>query len=153
MNIQWHCKTFGTLTPDELYQIMRLRSEVFVVEQNCVFLDADNKDEQCLHFFGLIDNDVAAYTRLSPPGYIYNEVSIGRVVTSPSHRTKGLGRELMQRSIEQCRIHFGNTNIKIGAQLYLFNFYSSLGFKQVGEKYLEDGIEHAHMILCSNNEG
>ena len=103
MNIHWYAKAFNDLLPEELYKIMQLRSEVFVVEQNCVFLDADNKDEGCMHFMGFINDELAAYTRLVPPGYIYNEMSIGRVVTSPKHRSKGLGKELMLRSIDVCK--------------------------------------------------
>lgn len=147
MNIEWKCKAFDELLPIELYKIMQLRSAVFVVEQNCIFQEADNKDEGCMHFMGFINDELAAYTRLSPPGYIYDEMSIGRVVTSPAHRSKGLGKELMQRSIDLCRLYFGNGAIKIGAQYYLINFYQSLGFKIIDEIYLEDGIEHVHMLL------
>ena len=147
MNINWYSKAFNNLTPVELYQIMRLRSEVFVVEQNCVFLDADNKDQQCLHLMGWIENDLVAYTRLAPPGYIYREPSIGRVVTSPSYRKNKIGYALMEKSIEHCRKLFGNAAIKIGAQYYLKNFYASLGFKQISDIYLEDGIEHIYMLL------
>jgi len=147
MNIDWHCKKFGELSPQELYKILQLRSEVFVVEQNCIFLDMDSKDEGCLHFMGFVNDELAAYTRLVPPGYIYEEMSIGRVVTSPKHRSKGLGKELMQRSIELCKHYFGDGNIKIGAQCYLLKFYESLGFKIIGERYDEDGIEHVHMML------
>jgi len=147
MNIHWHCKNFGDLSPQELYKILQVRSEVFVVEQNCIFLDMDSKDEGCLHFMGFVNDELAAYTRLVPPGYIYEEMSIGRVVTSPKHRSKGLGKELMQRSIELCKHYFGDGNIKIGAQCYLLKFYESLGFKIIGERYDEDGIEHVHMML------
>ena len=147
MNIEWRCKTFNDLSPIEMYKILQLRSEVFVVEQNCVFLDMDNKDDGSLHFAGYVNNDIAAYTRLVPPGYIYEEMSIGRVVTSPKHRSKGLGKELMQRSIELCKHYFGDGNIKIGAQCYLLKFYESLGFKIIGERYDEDGIEHVHMMF------
>ncbi len=147
MNIHWYCKPFNDLLPQELYKIMQLRNEVFVVEQNCVFQDADNKDEGCLHFMGFVNDELAAYTRLAPPGYIYKEVSIGRVVTSPAHRNKGLGRELMQRSIDLCKHYFGDGPIKIGAQCYLLKFYESFGFKIIGERYDEDGIEHVHMLL------
>lgn len=150
MNVQWQCKLFNDLSPHELYKIIQLRIAVFVVEQNCVFQDADDKDEGCLHLMGFINDELAAYTRLSPPGYIYHEISIGRVVTSPKHRSKGLGKELLQRSIEECRKHFGEDDIKIGAQCYLLKFYESLGFKTIGEKYLEDGIEHVHMMLAAN---
>ena len=147
MTIHWHCKAFDGLSPLELYKILQLRNAVFVVEQNCVFQDADNKDEGCLHFMGFANDELVAYTRLSPPKYIYEQASIGRVVTSPAHRSKGLGRELMQRSIEQCKKYFGNGAIKIGAQYYLVKFYESLGFEIIGEKYDEDGIAHVHMIL------
>ena len=147
MNIQWYCKAFTDLSPHELYKIMQLRNEVFVVEQNCVFQDADNKDEGCLHFMGFINDALIAYTRLSRQGYIYKEVSIGRVVTSPQYRSKGLGKELMQRSIDACKLNFGNTSIKIGAQYHLVKFYEGFGFKIIGEKYLEDGIEHVHMLM------
>jgi ElaA protein len=147
MNIQWYCKAFNNLLPLELYKIMQLRNEVFVVEQNCVFQDADNKDEGCLHFMGFANDVLIAYTRLSPPKYIYEEASIGRVVTSPAYRSKGLGKELMQRSIDACKNYFGDGPIKIGAQCYLLKFYESFGFKIIGEKYDEDGIEHVHMLL------
>ena len=147
MNINWYCKAFNNLAPSELYQVMRLRSEVFVVEQNCVFLDADNKDEQCLHFMGWIEKDLVAYTRIAPPGYIYEEPSIGRVVTSPAYRRNKIGYVLMEKSIEQCRKAFGDAPIKIGAQYYLKNFYASFGFKQISDIYLEDGIKHIYMLL------
>ena len=147
MNIQWYYKKFNELTPTELYRIMQLRSEVFVVEQNCVFLDADNKDEECLHCMGWIDGDLAAYTRIAAPGYIYKQASIGRVATSPRHRARGLGRQLMIKSLEICRTHFGNAEIKIGAQYYLKNFYASFGFMPVGDTYIEDGIKHIYMTL------
>jgi ElaA protein len=147
MNIQWYCKDFTSLLPEELYQALRLRNAVFVVEQNCVFQDADNKDQGCLHFMGWSNNDLAAYTRLAPPGYIYEEASIGRVITSIAYRGKGIGYQLMKRSIEQCRLSFGNTPIKLGAQYYLKEFYGSFGFKQASDVYLEDGIEHIYMLL------
>lgn len=147
MNIRWQCKSFKNLTPDELYQIIRLRNEVFVVEQNCVFQDADNKDQQCFHLMGWMENDLAAYTRLAPPGYIYNEISIGRVVASPKYRRNKIGSVLMKKSIDECRQIFGAGAIKIGAQFYLKNFYASFGFKQISDIYLEDGIEHIYMLL------
>ena len=147
MDIQWQCKPFNELTPHDLYKILQLRIAVFVVEQNCVFQDADDKDEGCLHLMGFSGRALAAYTRLAPQGYIYKEASIGRVVTSPAHRGQGLGRELMRHSIEACRSAFGNSPIKIGAQYHLVPFYASLGFHISGEKYLEDGIEHVHMLL------
>ena len=145
--ILWKCKPFRDLTVYELYAIMRLRNEVFVVEQNCVFQDADNKDQQCYHFCGW-DNDTAvAYVRLVPAGISYKEPSIGRVVTAPAYRGNGAGRTLMEKAIDHCEMLFGRTNIRIGAQLYLKKFYESLGFVQASDVYLEDDIEHIEMIF------
>lgn len=145
--IIWKCKPFRDLTVYELYAILRLRNEVFVVEQNCVFQDADNKDQHCYHFCGW-DNDIpVAYVRLVPPGVSYTEASIGRVVTSPAYRGSGAGRTLMEKAIANCQMLFGKTNIRIGAQLYLKKFYESLGFVQVSDIYLEDNIEHIEMIF------
>jgi ElaA protein len=146
---EWRLKKFEELTPHELYSILRLRNEVFVVEQNCVFQDADDKDQGSWHYLGYIDNELAAYTRLVPPGYIYEEPSIGRVVTSPAYRRTGIGKELMLGSIENCHTLFGPLPIKIGAQFYLKKFYSGFGFEQVSDIYLEDGIEHIYMLLNS----
>jgi ElaA protein len=146
MDLQWHLKAFSELLPGELYALLRLRSEVFVVEQNCVFLDQDERDQQCYHLMGTSADLLAAYTRIVPPGVIYGEASIGRVVTSPQVRGLGAGRMLMEQSIETVYSLFGKCVIKIGAQLYLKAFYESLGFMQVGEMYLEDGIEHIYMF-------
>ena len=146
---EWTCKTFKELTVYELYAIMQLRSEVFVVEQNCPYQDADNKDQQSHHFCGWDGETLVAYVRLVPPGISFDEMSIGRVVTSPAHRKGGLGRMLMQQAIERCILIFGKQNIRIGAQLYLKNFYESLGFSQCSEMYLEDNIEHIEMIFIS----
>ena len=145
--MHWRFKTFNELSPQELYKIMQLRIEVFIIEQKCIFQDADNKDEGCLHLMGFDNENLVAYTRLVPPGYIYEQASIGRVVTSHLYRDKGIGKELMQRSIETCRQQFGDGSIKIGAQYYLLQFYSSFGFKVISDIYLEDGIEHVYMIL------
>ena len=144
--MEWSLKKFEDLSPFELYAILQLRNEVFVVEQNCVFQDADDKDQGSWHFMGFTGNRLAAYTRLVPAGLIYEQPSIGRVVTAPFMRKTGMGRELMLRSIEKAYELFGVHPIKIGAQLYLKNFYQSLGFEQVSEVYLEDGIEHIHMV-------
>jgi ElaA protein len=146
MTIRWILKQFRELTPDELYAIMRLRIEVFVVEQNCVFQDLDNKDQKCMHFMGWQDDLLGAYTRIVPPGVAYDQPAIGRVVTSPSLRGSGIGRTLMEKSIEKTNLLYGNTEIKVGAQLYLKKFYTSLGFVQSSGIYLEDGIEHIEMI-------
>ncbi len=145
--MNWVLKKFDALTPSELYAIIQLRNEVFVVEQHCVYQDADNKDRWAYHYMGWKDNKLVAYTRLLPPGLSYNEPSIGRVVTSPAARKSGFGRELMKNSIDTIYSLFGKQPIRIGAQLYLKNFYASLGFQQTGDIYLEDGIEHIEMIL------
>ena len=144
--LTWLCKPFHELTPHELYAILRLRSEVFVVEQNCVFLDMDNKDQIAHHLMGYNDNDLVAYTRLLDKNTAYKLMSIGRVVTSSNVRGKGVGKALMEESIRRCYQLFGKEEIKIGAQLYLQKFYERLGFIQSSEMYLEDDIEHIEMI-------
>ena len=144
--INWECKKFEELTTFELYDILQLRSEVFVVEQNCVYQDADDKDLQAFHIMGWLENKLVAYTRILPPGLVYPEASIGRVVTAPADRRTGLGRLLMQRSLDEITRLFGNVPIRIGAQLYLKEFYTSLGFQQQADVYLEDGIEHIVML-------
>jgi len=145
-NIVWKCKPFDALTPHELYAIMRLRIEVFVVEQNCVFQDADNKDQRSFHLMGYIDSTLAGYARLVPAGISYNYISIGRVITSPLFRNVGVGKALMQQAIEYCHQLFNKQTIKIGAQFHLKKFYEDFGFKQVSEPYDEDGIPHIEML-------
>ncbi|SDS54927.1 ElaA protein [Mucilaginibacter mallensis] len=140
-------KPFNQLSPDELYAIMRLRNEVFVVEQNCVYQDADLKDSKCHHLMIFGDDELLAYARLVPPGLSFTEMSIGRVVTSSKGRGSGNGRLLVALAIEKCREIFGPGPIKIGAQAYLRKFYGSFGFQETGEIYDEDGIPHIDMIL------
>lgn len=139
-------KSFNELSPVELYKILRLRNEVFVVEQNCPYQDADNKDLQCYHLMLFKKDELMAYARLVPQGLSFPQMSIGRVVTSPKVRGTGTGRILMDIAIEYCRKLFGVGSIKIGAQAYLIKFYNSLGFKQVSEVYDEDGIPHIDML-------
>ncbi len=145
--IIWSCKSFIELTNEELYKILQLRIEVFVVEQNCVFQDCDDKDQQSYHYMGWQGDKLVAYTRLMPPGIAYANSSIGRVVTSSLVRGNKIGRELMKRSINKMIKLFGKVSITIGAQLYLKNFYESFGFIKTGDIYLEDGIEHIKMQL------
>lgn len=140
-------KSFNDLSLRELYAILQLRSEVFVVEQNCVFLDADDKDQVSYHVMVWQNELLAGYTRLVPAGVAYAEPSIGRVVTSPKMRKSGIGRTLMQFSIQTIHELYGKTTIMIGAQLYLRKFYESLGFIQCSDVYLEDGIDHIKMFL------
>lgn len=144
---EWICKKFDTLTASELYEIMKLRSEVFVVEQNCVYLDADNKDFKAYHLFTYVDNKIAAYARLLPPNISYSEASIGRVLTAATERKKGLGISLMQEAILETKQLFKTSTIKIGGQLYLKAFYESLGFSQTSDVYDEDGIPHIEMEI------
>lgn len=148
MEISWILKSYHELTLDEQYSLLRLRSEVFVVEQNCPFLDLDGKDKDCHHLMGFADTEpsLVAYTRIVPPGLSYEYAAIGRVVTAPHARRYGKGRELMQQSIEAVLNLYGHGPIQIGAQLYLKKFYESFGFEQVGDIYLEDGIEHIEMV-------
>lgn len=146
MIMEWRYKQFVQLTPYEVYELLQLRAEVFVVEQNCVFLEPDGIDNRCLHLLGYNNNKLLAYTRIVPPGLAYNQASIGRVVTSPSVRNIGAGKKLMQRSIDMLYSSFGKVTIKIAAQFYLKKFYESFGFYQVSEVYLDDGIEHIHML-------
>ena len=144
--IKWELKKFKELAVEELYDILRLRSEVFVVEQNCVFLDMDNRDHESYHLQGRAEGNLIVYVRILPPGLAYDEPSIGRVVSSPSYRGKGAGIELMKTAIKETRRLFGNLSIMIGAQLYLKQFYENLGFNKCSEIYLEDDIDHIKMI-------
>ncbi len=146
MDTRWQTSSFEALRVTELYQLLRLRSEVFVVEQNCIFLDMDNNDQQCWHLLGWKGHLLAAASRLVPAGLLYEEISIGRVVSSPLARGQGIGRALMEQSIREAHRLFGKNDIRIGAQLYLENFYGSLGFARAGEVYIEDGIPHVEMI-------
>ncbi|HET9430674.1 MAG TPA: GNAT family N-acetyltransferase [Chitinophagaceae bacterium] len=149
--MEWILRNFESLTNHELYALLRLRTEVFVLEQNCLFQDMDNKDQYCYHLMGWEKDRLAAYTRLVPPGISYNEPSIGRVVTASFARKTGMGKLLMKKSIEEAVSLFGMQPIRISAQLYLKEFYSSFGFIQTGEIYLDDGIEHIEMLLPLQN--
>ena len=144
--IQWECKSFNEISVDELYKVMQLRAQVFVVEQDCVYQDCDDKDQGSFHLMGWNENTLVAYARLLPAGHVYSSPSIGRVVTSPSFRHRGAGRKLMQVAIEKTKELFSDTKIIISAQVYLQSFYTSFGFQSVGMVYLEDNIEHIQMI-------
>ena len=147
MQFSYKVRSFGDLDPAELYAILRLRNEVFVVEQNCVFQDADNKDQPSHHLMGWDNNMLVAYSRIVPLGIAYDSFpSIGRVVTSPKTRRTGMGKILMHQSIEELQKLFGESSIKLGAQLYLKKFYESFGFVQSSDVYMEDGIPHIEMI-------
>lgn len=144
--MNWLLKKFETLTPFELYAILQLRNEVFAIEQNCIYPDMDNKDQQSLHLMCWGKQQLFAYSRIIPAGISYSEASIGRVVTARSVRQNGIGKMLMQKSIESLYSSYGHQPIRIGAQCYLIKFYKSFGFIEEGNMYLEDGIEHIEMV-------
>jgi ElaA protein len=140
-------KRFNELSISELYQILQLRSEVFVVEQNCVYQDIDGKDMKAIHVLGYFDNDLASYCRLFDAGDYFDATSIGRVVVSPKYRDKKLGHELIKVAIEIIHSAYNKTAITISAQQYLTKFYQSHGFVQTSEMYLEDDIPHVEMKI------
>jgi ElaA protein len=143
--IQFKIKPFKELSTTELYEILQLRSEVFVVEQNCVYQDIDGKDEKAIHVLGYYEGVLATYSRLFKPNDYFADSSIGRVIVKETHRDKKLGHDLMRASIAAIKELFDETNITISAQLYLLKFYESHGFVTVGESYLEDDIPHIEM--------
>lgn len=145
MEIQWKIKSFEELSVNELYAILKLRSEIFVVEQNCVYLDIDGKDQLALHLFGEFEGKILAYSRLFKPGITFDNASIGRVVVDANYRDRKWGHDLMREAIAGIHSHFGESKITIGAQLYLKKFYESHGFVQTSEMYLEDDIPHIEM--------
>jgi ElaA protein len=144
--IQWQLKLFNDLTAAELYTILRARSEVFVLEQSCPYVDPDGKDLHSYHLTGYVGEDMAAYSRIVFPGISYDEVSIGRVITTNNFRGKEYGKLLMQKSIEEIERLYGKVPIRIGAQAYLKKFYEGFGFVDLNEPYLEDGIPHMIML-------
>ena len=142
---KWKIKRFNELSLQELYSILKLRSRVFVVEQNCVYQDVDGKDEKAIHLFGEINDQIVAYARLFNSGDYFVNASIGRVVIHPKARNNKWGHELMQHAIEGIETYYNQKKITISAQLYLKNFYESHGFVQTSEMYLEDDIPHIEM--------
>ncbi len=149
MQLTYHPVPYQNLTTNQLYQLLRLRAEVFVVEQDCVYQDLDDKDQNAIHLLGLTeDGQLAAYTRIIAKGDSYVDyASIGRVITAPFARGKGIGRPLMRESIRILFEHYGEQTVKISAQAHLGAFYESIGFAGVGEIYDEDGIPHRAMLF------
>lgn len=140
--IQWFRRNFQELTVEELYEILRLRSEIFVVEQDCVYQDLDRKDKKSILIYGVEDGEIVATLRVIPAGVSYDVPSIGRLVVKESHRRRGYARTMMLQAIDIIRNEFQGERIRISGQAYVKNFYESLGFQIVTEIYLEDGIEH-----------
>ena len=143
--ISWKIKSFNELSLNELYSLLKLRSIVFVVEQNCVYQDIDGKDEKALHLIGEYNNEIVAYARLFKSGDYFENASIGRVVIHPEARDKKFGHEMMRQAIAGIETYFKETKITISAQLYLQKFYESHGFLKTSDVYLEDDIEHIEM--------
>lgn len=141
-------KTFEELTINELHDILQLRSEVFVVEQDCVYQDIDGKDKKALHIIGKKDGKLVAYTRCFAPGIYFEEAAIGRVVVPLNDRKYGYGHDIMEASIIAIKKRYHTESIKLSGQTYLIKFYESHGFKTTGEGYLEDGIPHIAMVTA-----
>lgn len=139
-------KTFQDLKTQELYDILQLRSAVFVVEQDCVYQDIDGKDKKALHVIGIKAEKIVAYTRIFKPGDYFEQASIGRVVVAEKERTNKYGYDVMKASIDAIKTHYNTTIIHLSAQCYLKQFYNNLEFRVVGEEYHEDGIPHIGMV-------
>lgn len=150
MEITWQCKDFKSLSTYEIYAILQLRINVFMLEQQCLYPECDDKDLNAHHLFALHGNRIVAYARLLPPGISYVDASIGRVVTAADHRNAGLGKLVMQYAISNLDILFPQNEIRISAQAHLQKFYESLGFEKVSDTYLEDNIPHIEMLLSRN---
>ena len=144
--MKWSCKAFKDLSLDEFHDIIQLRETVFVVEQDCPYLDVDGKDKDALHVFGEYEGNIVATTRILKPGKSYDEVAIGRVVTSPAVRGMGIGKQLMEESMKFVKLYFGKVPVRISAQTYLLRYYKSFGFIETGKEYLEDNIPHFEML-------
>jgi ElaA protein len=144
--MQIEIKAFEELSLQELYQLLQLRSQVFVVEQDCVYQDIDGKDADALHVLGTLEGKIVSYTRLFPPGYYFEQAAIGRVVVEESQRKNQFGHSILKASMDAIKQHYNTETIKLSAQTYLTRFYESHGFEQIGEGYLEDGIPHIAML-------
>lgn len=144
--MDYKIKKFSELTTDQLYEVLKLRSEVFVVEQNCVYQDIDSKDKDAYHLFLEDKNIITSYLRILPKGISYEEVAIGRVLTKESYRKRGLSRELIQKAIDFVKGVLKESEIRLSGQLYARKLYEGCGFKQASNIYLEDGIEHIEML-------
>jgi ElaA protein len=145
MEIKFKIKRFNELSLAELYNLLKLRSEVFVVEQNCVYLDVDGKDEKAFHLLGTFGEELVAYVRIFKPGDYFEEASIGRVLIKQNYRDRKWGYDLMHEAIRVTKAELNQTNITISAQCYLQKFYENVGFVQTSEMYLEDDIPHIEM--------
>ncbi len=148
-SVIWKIKPFVTLSSEELYEILKIRQEVFIVEQTCYYIDADGYDQQAVHIWAESAGEILAYARVFEPGIKYVEASIGRVLTNPKYRKNNLGKILIRFSIDTIEARFRTRSIRISAQDYLLSFYSEFGFVDTGKKYLEDDIPHTEMLINS----
>ena len=144
--LTWRCLPFDALSPRALYDLLRLRTDVFVIEQNCVFQDMDGADPDCHHLLGEREGRLLAYARLVPAGLKFAEASIGRVVSDPTTRGTGMGHALMREAVSHLHMRWGQQPIRIGAQAHLQSFYRQHGFEPAGPIYVEDGIDHIEML-------
>ncbi|MCY6485508.1 GNAT family N-acetyltransferase [Clostridium aestuarii] len=144
--MNWELKKFEELKVKELYEILKIRNEVFVVEQQCAYQDCDGKDEKSYHLYLQDNGKIIAYLRILKKGVSYDEISIGRVLVHKNYRGKGISREMMLKAINFIDLNLNEKEIKIQAQSYLVNFYGSLGFKETSNEYLEDNIPHIDML-------
>lgn len=149
--MHWKIKNFNELSTEELYKILQLRSEVFVVEQECIYQDCDKKDINAIHLFCIENGEVIATLRILNKGVSYDEFSIGRVAVKKEYRRKQLGRKSMEMAINYIEETYGNNPIRISAQCYIKDFYKSLGFIEVSDIYLEDDIPHIEMLYEIKN--
>lgn len=145
MKIKWVKKKWSEVSLEELYSVLRLRSEVFVVEQDCVYQDIDNKDQIAIHLLGYINKELIAYSRLFNEGDYFKETSFGRAIIKKEKRGQGYGDELVKESLKTIKNYYGNKKVKISAQAHLKTFYSKHAFIAKGKEYLEDGIPHVSM--------
>ena len=146
MNLIFETLDFQDFTPQQLYAYLQLRSEVFVVEQNCVYQDLDGIDQLSKHVLVYQEEQLIACARIVPASVLYDTISIGRVIVAPGHRGKSLGHQLMTYCVEQIVSLFNTDKIVLSAQAHLQGFYAQHGFTAIGEQYLEDGIPHVKML-------
>ncbi|GAB3475238.1 GNAT family N-acetyltransferase [Polaromonas eurypsychrophila] len=144
--LDWRAVPFDALCARDLYAVLQLRTEVFVIEQNCVFQDMDGTDHEAVHLLGNADGELVAYARCFPPGVKFSEASIGRVITRQALRGQGAGHVLMGQAVACVFEHWGSQPIRIGAQARLEKFYLQDGFQVAGLPYIEDGIPHIEML-------
>ena len=149
--MEWKIKKFNQLSLLELYDILKAREEIFIVEQECLCYDIDSKDIEAIHIFAIEEGQVACYLRILEKGARFDEVSIGRVITRPEYRRKGYGEQIMEKAIRYIEEVMGESEIRISAQTYLAKFYGNVGFKIVSDVYLEDGLDHYEMLYSSTH--